>query len=272
MIEPVRQPGRELIRQLGQGPTQLAAPQAAFQRAQGYPDGLRPADLLTLQRTVGNRMVQRATAQRAVSMKTQAPAKTAQLQDPPEEQELLQGKFAPVRRKEPEQGELQTKKSSSTPTHSDPAHVSYPLPRSVGSQAVARLVQRFSVYRGGPHEAANYVRDMSGPKRGLSTFEIIADIPANYRPAQQIETDNLGADLETVRNGGGNNSHVSIVPTNDRMQQPNNPPQPPPAASTKKKKPPQPKPTYEKLTAWAQGGVAHPYTTAVMNARNGEMP
>jgi hypothetical protein len=56
---------------------------------------------------------------------------------------------------------------------------------------------------------------MSGPKRGLSTFEVITDIPPSYRPAQRIETDDLGADLEAVRNGGGKNSHVSIVPTND---------------------------------------------------------
>lgn len=196
-IESVRQPEEAPARQHKQGPAQAMAPQVAYRHAQINRNGLRPADLRALQRTVGNRQV-------------------------------------------------------------------------------ARFIQRFPVYRGGPHEAGNYVPrtgiDTTGPKRGLSTFEIVADIPAKYRPAQQIETDNLGADLEAVRNGGGNNSHVSILPTNDRIQQPNNPPQPPPAASSKKKKPPQPKPTYEKLTAWAQGGVAHPYTTAVMNARNGEMP
>ena len=63
-IEPVRQPGRELIRQQEQGPAQAVAPQAAYRRAQLNRNGLRPADLLALQRAVGNRTVQRMVAQR----------------------------------------------------------------------------------------------------------------------------------------------------------------------------------------------------------------
>ena len=54
-IEPVRQPGRELIRQQEQGPVQAVAPQVAYRRVQLNRNGLRPADLLALQRTVGNR-------------------------------------------------------------------------------------------------------------------------------------------------------------------------------------------------------------------------
>ena len=61
-IEPVRQPGRELIRQQEQGPVQAVAPQAAYRRVQLNRNGLRPADLLALQRTVGNRAVQRMLA------------------------------------------------------------------------------------------------------------------------------------------------------------------------------------------------------------------
>ena len=61
-IEPVRQPGRELIRQQEQGPVQAVAPQVAYRRVQLNRDGLRPADLLALQRAVGNRTVQRMLA------------------------------------------------------------------------------------------------------------------------------------------------------------------------------------------------------------------
>ena len=60
--EPVRQPGRELIRQQEQGPVQAVARQAAYRRVQLNRDGLRPADLLALQRAVGNRQVQRMVA------------------------------------------------------------------------------------------------------------------------------------------------------------------------------------------------------------------
>ena len=61
-IEPVRQPARELIRQQEQGPVQAVAPQVAYRRVQLNRNGLRPADLLALQRTVGNRAVQRMMA------------------------------------------------------------------------------------------------------------------------------------------------------------------------------------------------------------------
>ena len=60
--ELIRQPGRELIRQQEQGPVQALAPQAAYRRVQLNRNGLRPADLLVLQRAVGNRAVQRMVA------------------------------------------------------------------------------------------------------------------------------------------------------------------------------------------------------------------
>ena len=54
-IEPARQPGRELIRQQEQGPVQAVTPQVAYRRVQLNRNGLRPANLLALQRAVGNR-------------------------------------------------------------------------------------------------------------------------------------------------------------------------------------------------------------------------
>ena len=62
--EPVRQPGWELIRQPEQGPVRAVAPQAAYRRVQTNRNRLAPADLLTLQRTVGNRQVHRMLARR----------------------------------------------------------------------------------------------------------------------------------------------------------------------------------------------------------------
>ena len=61
-IEPVRPAAPELIRRQEQGPVQGVAPQAAYRRVQCNRSGLRPADLLALQRAVGNRGVQRVVA------------------------------------------------------------------------------------------------------------------------------------------------------------------------------------------------------------------
>lgn len=89
------------------------------------------------------------------------------------------------------------------------------LQRSAGNRTV---VQLFKVYRGGSTTDKNLtprVQDTTGPKKGLSTFENSGAIK-NYDKAQIIETDNLGAGLEAVRNGTGpQDSHVSIVPSND---------------------------------------------------------
>jgi hypothetical protein len=61
--EPVRQPGREPIRRQEQEPVQAVAPQVAYRRVQLSRNGPRPADLLALQRAVGNRAVQRMLAE-----------------------------------------------------------------------------------------------------------------------------------------------------------------------------------------------------------------
>ena len=70
-IEPARQPEQAPAQHHEQGPMQVAA-QAAYNRAQVGPNGLRPADLLALQRTVGNRMVQRMMAGRTQRWALQA--------------------------------------------------------------------------------------------------------------------------------------------------------------------------------------------------------
>jgi hypothetical protein len=61
-IEPARQPGRELVRRQERGLGQAVAPQVAYRRVQLNRNGPRPADLLALQRAVGNRGVQRMLA------------------------------------------------------------------------------------------------------------------------------------------------------------------------------------------------------------------
>lgn len=84
-----------------------------------------------------------------------------------------------------------------------------------------RVMQMYYVYRGGSDTDNNLTpkdKDVSGdPKRGLSTFQNVADVGRyNYIKAQIIETDNLGDDLEAVINGTGEgDSHVSIRPTDD---------------------------------------------------------
>lgn len=59
---PARHPEPEATRQSEQGPVQQVAPQAAYRRAQVNRSGLRPGDLLALQRTVGNQQVQHILA------------------------------------------------------------------------------------------------------------------------------------------------------------------------------------------------------------------
>ena len=62
--EPVRPLERTSVRPPVRGPVQPVAPQAAYRRAKVSRTGLTPADLRALQRTVGNRMVQRMLRQR----------------------------------------------------------------------------------------------------------------------------------------------------------------------------------------------------------------
>lgn len=53
-MEPVRPPEQKPVRQQEQGQVQTVAPQVAYRRAQVSCNELRPADILILQRTVGN--------------------------------------------------------------------------------------------------------------------------------------------------------------------------------------------------------------------------
>lgn len=62
--EPPRLPKQILVRQHQSSPIQAVAPRVAYQRARISGSGLRTADLLALQRAVGNRAVQRMVAQR----------------------------------------------------------------------------------------------------------------------------------------------------------------------------------------------------------------
>ena len=57
--EPVRQPKEKPVQYHRLGRLEAVAPQAAYRRAQANPNGLTASDLLALQHTVGNRMVQR---------------------------------------------------------------------------------------------------------------------------------------------------------------------------------------------------------------------
>jgi len=70
--EPTRPSGHESVRQQVPRTMQQVAPDAAYRRTQVNRIGLRPADFLTLQRTVGNRMVQRTTAQLMVNADDQS--------------------------------------------------------------------------------------------------------------------------------------------------------------------------------------------------------
>src|SRR5262245_12749400 len=63
-LELANLPEPKRARQPEQGAGQQVAPQAVYHRAQLNPNGLRPADILALQRTVGNRGMQRILARR----------------------------------------------------------------------------------------------------------------------------------------------------------------------------------------------------------------
>jgi hypothetical protein len=66
-VESVRPSKRAPVYLHEQGPAQLMTPQASYRRISVNHNGLTSADLLTLQRTVGNRQVQRILAQRVDS-------------------------------------------------------------------------------------------------------------------------------------------------------------------------------------------------------------
>ena len=109
------------------------------------------------------------------------------------------------------------------------------------------------VYRSGANTINNFtpaVKDTTGARKGLSTMSAEADVLGNK--AQIIDTDLLGDTLTYVENGGGRNSHVSILPAGDD------------ASDTL-------------LKEWAtakmvnnKGGFVHARSTAVSNARTGE--
>ena len=61
--ELLRPPEQKPIQRSEQRPAQTLAPQVAYRHAQVNRNGLRPMDILALQRTVGNRRVQRMVAQ-----------------------------------------------------------------------------------------------------------------------------------------------------------------------------------------------------------------
>jgi hypothetical protein len=60
---PTRQPRQALARRNESRPVQSAAPQDAYRRVRTAGAGLRPAELVTLQRAVGNRLVQRTRSE-----------------------------------------------------------------------------------------------------------------------------------------------------------------------------------------------------------------
>lgn len=66
--EPARQLEQEVTRQPEEGAVQPVTPQAAYRRAQVNRNGLRAADLLALQRAVGNRRVQQVMRRRIVKI------------------------------------------------------------------------------------------------------------------------------------------------------------------------------------------------------------
>ena len=60
------------------------------------------------------------------------------------------------------------------------------------------------------------VKDTTGAKKGLSTFEDPETAPIQIDKAQEIETDSLKAPLTAVRNGARvGDTHVSILPDTD---------------------------------------------------------
>lgn len=84
--------------------TQQTHPVSIIQRAQAAPESLSAADVLQLQRTIGNQAVGQLMSEigRLPPTNQQAPV---QLQAPEEEEELMQGKFEAIQRQEPEEEE-----------------------------------------------------------------------------------------------------------------------------------------------------------------------
>ena len=81
--EPVRPPGHKSVRQHLSRTMQQAAPDAPYRHTQVNRIGLRPADFLTLQRTVGNRMVQRTGPEQGARQTKKSSSAAAQFQADP---------------------------------------------------------------------------------------------------------------------------------------------------------------------------------------------
>lgn len=79
------------------------------------------------------------------------------------------------------------------------------------------------IYRGGSATDQNLTprspQDLSGDKRGLSTFANPAHVQRNgFAKAQEIDPARLGDELSAIANGrGDNDSHVSVRPASDEL-------------------------------------------------------
>jgi hypothetical protein len=112
-----------------------------------------------------------------------------------------------------------------------------------GLTFIEQLLTNGFVYRGGTATDSNLTprlsRDISGPKRGLSTYLDSKNAFGNANKAQKIDISRLGSNLDAVLNDY--DGHVSIRPSND----PNN----------------------TKLTEWAsQRGTANENTNSVKDS------
>lgn len=79
------------------------------------------------------------------------------------------------------------------------------------------------IYRGGSATDQNLTprspQDLSGDKRGLSTFANPAHVQRNgFAKAQEIDPARLGDELSAIANGrGDSDSHVSVRPASDEL-------------------------------------------------------
>ena len=211
---------QETARAASEHPRPVNAAIALQRAANSPPSALRPADILVLQRTVGNRAVGRMLSNRSQARPPQSstPANAVQLKTEGEEQ--LQAKFETDRMRENRTGLPDGLKSgieslSGMAMDGVNVHFNSSQPAQLNALAYTRGSDIYVApgqERHLPHEAWHVVQQARGRVR--PTMQLKEGVPVNDDEGLEHEADVMGAKALTH---GGSSSSVSVTQKTDGL-------------------------------------------------------
>lgn len=198
---------------------------AALQRATDWPpSALRHADIITLQRTIGNRGVQRMLHNQARTLRPRSSASANVTQTPSAEEAPIQAKFETSPRTENRTGlpdNLKAGIENLSGMAMDDVRVHYNSSAPAKVQALA-FTQGTNIHvapnqeKHLPHEAWHVVQQKQGRVRPTGEFEKTS---INDDPVLESEADRMGSSATSVGFSASNNAHrKSVANSNHTVQ------------------------------------------------------